>query len=377
MPALAAPGRGQPAPGLFAAPPPLLAGDLFCALRDAVPVIDAAVYKLVRLTGGFHAVCENRRYQSALDDFAAAVPSDGANRSLQSFADCFFEQLLTYGTAVAEMVPDETGAVRYLYNAPPRDYLLRRSRTDFSTVEVLRSDGAFGQPVAHGERFVYAALNAKPGELYGTSLLAGLPFAASVLLKIFHAVGQNWERVGNVRFAVTYKPSGDPSARAYARERAEQIAAQWGEAMRSRDVRDFVAVGDVDVKVIGADNQVLDSDVPVRQLLEQIVAKLGLPPYMLGLSWSTTERMAAEQADILTTELAHYRRVLTPALLKICSTHLRALGCTDRVDIVWDDVTRKDAVEEATAHHLDAQTDEIRARLASAGQKGEDHAEIV
>ena len=40
----------------------------------------------------------------------------------------------------------------------------------------------------------------------------------------------------------------------------------------------FVAVGAVDIKVIGADNQLPDSELPVREMLEQIVAKLGIPP---------------------------------------------------------------------------------------------------
>ena len=49
--------------------------------------------------------------------------------------------------------------------------------------------------------------------------------------------------------------------------------------MSSRDtVKDFVAVGDVSVKVIGADNNVLSSEIPVRQLLEQIIAKTGAAP---------------------------------------------------------------------------------------------------
>ncbi len=48
--------------------------------------------------------------------------------------------------------------------------------------------------------------------------------------------------------------------------------------MRSGSVKDFVAVGDVDIKVIGADNQIPDSEIPVREMLEQIVAKLGIPP---------------------------------------------------------------------------------------------------
>jgi hypothetical protein len=76
--------------------------------------------------------------------------------------------------------------------------------------------------------------------------------------------------------------------------------------------RDFVAVGDVDIRVIGADNQILDSEVPVRQILEQLIARTGIPPFMLGLNWSTTERMSSQQADMMTSELTAIRRTLTP-----------------------------------------------------------------
>ncbi len=96
-----------------------------------------------------------------------------------------------------------------------------------------------------------------------------------------------------------------------AQERSRQIAREWSAAMEAgRDgrVRDFVAVGDVDIKVIGADNQVLDSEVPVRQILEQLVARTGIPPFLLGLSWSSTERMSTQQADMMTSELTAIRR---------------------------------------------------------------------
>lgn len=67
--------------------------------------------------------------------------------------------------------------------------------------------------------------------------------------------------------------------------------------------------------VIGADNQIIDTQVPVRQMLEQIVAKLGLPPFILGLSWSTTERMSQQQAEILASELESYRELLNSVIL--------------------------------------------------------------
>ena len=124
-------------------------------------------------------------------------------------------------------------------------------------------------------------------------------------------MGQNWERCGNVRFAVVYKPQGEEPDGALARERAELLAPEWSGAMqetRGGSVRDFVSGGDVRIRAIGADNVMPDCEVPVRQILEQLVAKTGLPPFLLGLSWSSTERMSAQQADMLTSEITALRR---------------------------------------------------------------------
>jgi hypothetical protein len=187
---------------------------------------------------------------------------------------------------------------------------------------------------------------------------------SGVLLKIYNTIGVNWERVGNVRFAVTYKPAGDASDRAYAKERAMQIAKEWGRAMQgSGPVSDFVAVGDVNIRVIGADNQILDSEIHVRQMLEQIVAKLSIPPFLLGLSWSTTERMSAQQADILTSELEAYRRILNPVISKVCTLWLRLQGYPAAHEIVWDNISLQDEVALANARLLSAKAAEIEARL--------------
>lgn len=82
------------------------------------------------------------------------------------------------------------------------------------------------------------------------------------------------KHAGNLRYSVICKPDKD-SAYSNANETAQTVANAWKDAMNSNTVKDFVAVGDVSVKVIGADNAVLDSEIPVRQLLEQIVAKQG------------------------------------------------------------------------------------------------------
>ena len=126
-------------------------------------------------------------------------------------------------------------------------------------------------------------------------------------------------------------------------------------------VRDFVAVGDVQIKVIGGEAPILDSQVPVRQILEQLVAKTGLPPFLLGLNWSTTERMSAQQADILTGELWALRRTVEPVLRKICKTYLALEGLDDRVEIVWDEISLQDMTEQARAELYKAQAAKVNA----------------
>ena len=96
-----------------------------------------------------------------------------------------------------------------------------------------------------------------------------------------------------------------------------------------------------------------------RELLEQIVAKMGIPPFLLGLSWSSTERMSSQQADMLTSELTAYRRILEPAGLKICKTWLRLNGFDDTVEIDWDEITMQDEVDHANAAYLMAKTNQL------------------
>ena len=185
-------------------------------------------------------------------------------------------------------------------------------------------------------------------------MLRSMPFLAEILVKIFEAMGKNWERMGNVRFAVVCKgEDGMP-----VQERCGQVAREWSAAMKAgRDgaVRDFVCAGDVEIRAIGADNQVLDSEVPVRQILEQLVAKTGIPPFLLGLSWSSTERMSAQQADIMTSEIAAVRRGLEPVVERICEFWLRLKGFDDRVDVDWLDVNLQDEEAEARAELYRAQ----------------------
>lgn len=346
--------------------------ELYRLLREQVPIIDACIGKIIRLTGGFKVESNNPRFQSAVDYLCQNVKIGTSGVGLDTFLDCYLDSLLTYGCSLAEIVFDRSRrSIAGIYIAPVKYLDIKQGAKPF-TREYLIGRGKDAVKIRHRENLVFTALSPTAENPMGSSILRGLPALSKILLRVYEAIGQNFERVGSVRYAVTYKPSND-SDKAFARERAMQIAKEWSNGMQAAkngEIRDFVAVGDVDIKVIGADNQVLDTEVPVRQLLEQLIAKLGIPPFLLGLSWSSTERMSVQQCDILTSELEYYRRLVEPAIKRICETYLRLCGCADGVTVLWDDIDLMDieALSQARLNNANAEAIEYeneQRRLAS------------
>ena len=338
---------------------------IYRQLREAIPVLDAAVGKLVRLTGGFSVRCRSGISQEKLENFLENVPCGYSQHGLDSFLGAYLDSLLTYGRAVGEMVV-AGGKLRAVCWGDVTALEMREGKNALQTELWGPDDQGRLHRLPWQELLLFTTLNPEPEHPYGVSILRGIPFLADILLKIYNTIGVNWERAGNVRYSVVCRPEEnlDP---AQARERGSAIAAEWARAMedgKNGMVRDFVAVGDVEIKVIGGEAPILDSEVPVRQILEQLVAKTGLPPFLLGLNWSTTERMSTQQADLLTSELWALRRTVEPALLKICKYFLALEGLDDRVKILWDDISLQDITEQAKAELYHAQAEKYRAEAA-------------
>lgn len=323
---------------------------LYRAIREGVPVVDAAIYKLIRMTGGITATCGDPQAERELRQFLRTVPVGRGQQGINAFLERYLDSALLSGYAVGEIVPAAGGReIAALLCGRSEDIEIQEGDNPLEFVLWGPDEQGRMRPLPRQELLLFTPLNPEEGSPYGVSLLRSMPFLTDILMKIYHTVGVNWERCGNVRFAVTCKP-GDNGGQAA--QRSRQLAEEWSAAMqsgKSGNVRDFVAVGDVDIRAIGADSQILDSEVPVRQILEQIVAKTGLPPFMLGLNWSSTERMSSQQADMLTTEITAIRRTLTPALERVCRLWLRMHGYGCDFELDWDDINLQDEVEDAKA----------------------------
>ena len=339
--------------------------ELYRQIRENIPALDAAVGKLVRLSGGFGVQCKNSQAQKQLEAFLRNVPCGYGQEGIDSFLAAYVDSLLTYGRAVGEVLVSN-GHVKGVCWGDVTKLEVCQGQSPMDVVLWGPDQNGCMVPLKYQHLLLFTALNPEVKHPYGVSMFRGMPFLADILMRIYNTIGVNWDRAGNVRYSVVCN-AGDDLDPAVAQERGKQVAGEWARAMeetRGGTVRDFVAVGDVQIKVIGGEAPILDSQVPVRQMLEQLVAKTGLPPFLLGLNWSTTERMSTQQADILTSEIWALRRAVEPAVRKICRMYLAGEGLDDRVEIVWNDISLQDITQEAQAELYKAQAEHYRMQNA-------------
>ena len=227
---------------------PLGAGEerLYQKLREAVPVLDAAVGKLVRLSGGFSVQCKNPQSQKSLEAFLRNVPCGYGQVGMDSFLSCYLDSLLTYGRAAGEILVAD-GKVRGLCWGDVT--ALEVCQGESALEVVLWGPDAHGRmaPLPYQQLLLFTALNPEPKHPYGVSMFRGMPFLADILMKIYKTIGSNWERAGNVRYSVVCKPeeNADPLL---AQERGQQLAQEWARAMedgKNGTVRDFVSLGEI------------------------------------------------------------------------------------------------------------------------------------
>ena len=326
---------------------------LYRSIREAIPVVDAAILKLVRLTGGVEVSCQDKRAERELNQFLRTVPAGWNQQGIQAFLDGYLDCLLTCGRAVGEIVPSRDGReIAAVLCGNVSDIEVKEEGNPLDILLALRRPDGTTQVLPRQDLLLFTPYSPSPENPYGVSLLHSMPFLSGILLKIYQTLGANWERAGNLRFAVVYKPGEEGLDSRRLQERSELLAQRWSQAMestRSGAVRDFVATGDVEIKVIGAEAAIPDCQAPVRLIIEQIIAQTGIPPFLLGLNWSSTERMSSQQADIMTSELTALRRTLTPVVEKICRLWLRMHGYDTPFAVEWEEINLQDQVEEARA----------------------------
>ena len=128
---------------------------------------------------------------------------------------------------------------------------------------------------------------------------------------------------------------------------------------------DFVAAidqnSDMTIEVIGAKGDViLQFEEPSRHVLEQIIAKIGIPPWMLGMHWSTTERLSDVEAEMLLADVETRQSAKMPVFFNIVRNMLLLRKRTWRPGdwkLKWAQVNLRDILKQAQARFMNSQAD--------------------
>lgn len=222
-------------------------------------------------------------------------------------------------------------------------------------LEILQQQAGKGLVTLNPETTILSVNNPQGCDPNGQSLFLACPTFAQSWLDITEAFQSTWRRCGTPIFHVNWEPPAefkDPNGEIGQRV-LTAMEESWNSGMKSMVVdgkpQDFFTTGKVSVLTVGADGQVIAVDVSKRAMVEELVVATGIPAWMFGYSWSSTERLSTQQADTLLTWIDCMRAQVTPGLLKLVNLRQRLMGIRGVVEIEWPDVSLQDLVETANA----------------------------
>lgn len=372
---------------------------LYEALREALPILDGAIAALVTLDGILRVEGDNDKLVAEIEDWMQNVPVNDAEKGLQAVYESQGNERYEQGLGVAEWITDkkatdivglrvadskgihfrrDASGLRVYYRPPGEpidngsglgnvEALLRGGVTAGTVIDAGQLIG-MGYKELDRSRLLYTVNQPDADNPYGTSILRSLEFGGQSLLTIQNALARVWSRYGDPPFLVVYKVANRKVVDTPGEldKRRDAIAKNLKAMMDQKNLgnsADLVqAIGKDDefkIDVVGAQGTALEIEMPARHLLEQIVAKVGLPAWMLGLQFSNTQGLAEQQSGMALQGAKTRWERRNPDLTHLVATMLRLRGRTwKRGDwkLVQELPNIQDQLKAAQAGFLRAQT---------------------
>lgn len=165
---------------------PLGGGDirLYRSIREAVPVVDAAIMKVIRLTGGFSIRCGDKQAEAEVNEFVRTVDVGRGQRGLQAFMSAYLDSMITCGRAVGEIVTRGSRDIAAVICGDVSDVQIKEGDTplDFELCSMNCGDI---KPLPRQNLLFFTPYNPEADSPYGVSMLRSMPFLCGILLKIY------------------------------------------------------------------------------------------------------------------------------------------------------------------------------------------------
>ncbi|MGC2423179.1 MAG: hypothetical protein WA666_02360 [Nitrospirota bacterium] len=405
--------------------PRVVSPEFYEVMREAIPVLGNAIRRLTALTGTLQVDGDNAKIVDELREFFTFVQVNDFQVGIQAFLDNWQNEVFEQGFAIAEKVwtknrkdirqlrvgdskfiffkNDDQGNI-YATMRPkpwPRLGVYDPTRAIHELLDPHLLSGVWSSlgyypvwapmevPLDLSNK-MYLSFHGNNQDPYGESLLHGMEFIAQFLATIINQGRNIFERFGDPSYNVQLKTSGkdlsgsDNSGVPNAQRRLQELKTDFDAVMHRKRKGlsgDFINVIDKDsnlaITVIGADGKVLSFEVPYRICIEQLISKTGLPPWMLGISWSSNSGGVKDPEASLVMADAEIRKAsVLPHLQILARDVLRARGRT------WKDgdfiLTLKspnlyDVMQVAQARFLNAQADLME---SGARQQANDEAAV-
>lgn len=356
--------RGRPdyVPGFsaFGTLPREASYELFAQFYNAIPLIKRSTAILSGFAGGPEFLCPNQSATDELNEWATTVAYGYVGTGVLPWLADQRRQGLIYGYAIgeSEVAVNRREVTRlWSYRSPSCDF---RPKPDGS-FDVVQSQPGLGLVALDPLKVTHTTYDSQGSDPRGESLYQAIPTCAQIWLDAAYAYRQTWRRSGTPKYHINWEPTvewNDPTGKASG-EVLDDLESAWNEGMRSvvvdGKVQDYFSSGKVTVTTIGADGEAMDIQIAKRNLVEEVVVATGIPPWMLGYSWSTTERLSAQQADTLIAWINVIRRADESSLRRVIDLRQRLTGRVVPYEIVWPEITLQDAREIAEAKRNEAQ----------------------
>lgn len=333
---------------------------LYEELAEAIPIIGAALVRLTQLVGCPRVEMEDDDEETEVHDWMDGLHVNRVATGLDNWFSGWCIDHLLYGRSHAEILPlRDYSDIWGLQTLHPRTIELRPAPDGYG-IQLVQRQG-FGREVVLNQQLLLSAFHdLRTDDPNGNSLLWGLPLVTRVYQQMVNSLGSTWERFGTPLYHISIEPPegfSDPDGSEGATI-AEAHAAKLQAVMQSRaegNTRDFSTFGKVVVTVIGAEGEALDFTESARTLLEDIVGRTGLPSWMLGRHWSTTERMSSVEAAIVGEVIDEIRGHLMPPLHYLIDLRQRMVGGDTEFKLTWDAPSLIDRKAEAEAERTEAE----------------------
>jgi SPP1 gp7 family putative phage head morphogenesis protein len=349
-------------------------------LVETIPIFGAAIERLVTLDGVPIVTGNNEKLVEEIREWIQHVPVNGTaldgspfQAGLQSFHQGITREAFEQGFGVGEFITDarrsdivglRVADSKFIKFSRDGDNLRLYQKADNDLIERELSTG----------NLVYFAIGTENQNPYGSPIFRGCETVSKIMATVYNSTQNAWERFGDPSFNVTYKTSKKDGVDLEARRVA--IANDLNTAVRAKregKSADFVRAIDLNseitVEIIGADGQLLEMEIPMRQIIQDICGKTGLPSWMLGYSFSTTERRANFEAEMVLSDVSVRQAAKQPHFERLITTMLRLRGRTWKSGdwkLEWQQVNLHDMVAQAQARFLNAQADRMQSTAGKA-----------